>query len=76
MLQRQIENYSRVINDELAVWVPACKGQIGVFVQIRDHVAIELRADPALGLVFEFCVLGGQLLNLGVAAAVFEVSGV
>jgi hypothetical protein len=56
--------YVRIIGYELSFWIPACEIYVGVLVEVRDDIAIKLRAYSGFGFVLECGGLDGMALNL------------
>ena len=69
-------NDLRVVDDDLAIGVPASNFEFGVLAQVCDGITADCWADPAFGLVFGLRVFDGEVLLLGLAAAVCEVGRV
>ena len=69
-------NDLRVVDDDLAIGVPAGNFEFGVLAQVCDGVTADCWADSAFGFVLCFRVLNGKVLLLRLAAAVCEVGRV
>jgi hypothetical protein len=53
---------SRIIDDLLTVWVPACEIHVGVFFKVGNGVTVYLRTDSAFSFVLKRVFFNGKFL--------------
>ena len=77
MLEKDwVKKALRIVDDDLAIGIPARQLKVCIFLEIGNRVAVELRAYSAFSLVLCGCVDDSQVLDFRRGATVFEVGRV